>query len=108
MGDLVFSSWTMQFHSSQKKRLFTPFLDTNTFFAMKIANHYDKQLTPYKSLDRDGFFAPGFGVSSNSNNGARIFTTPWQSNQDEYLDRLICTLTNLIYSKSIGISNILI
>ena len=34
-----------------KKRLFSPFLNTNPFFAMKIANHYDKQLTPYKSLD---------------------------------------------------------
>ena len=34
-----------------KKRLLSPFLDTNPFFAMKIANHYDKQLTQYKRLD---------------------------------------------------------
>ena len=56
---------------------------------MKIANHYDKQLTPSKSWDQDNFFEPGFGVSSNSNHRARIFTTPWHSNQGEYLDSLI-------------------
>ena len=59
---------------------------------MKIANHYDKQLTPSESWDQDGFFEPGFGVSSNSDHRGRIFTTPWHSNQGEYLDRLICFL----------------
>ena len=68
------------------------FLDTKPFCAMKIANHYDKQLTPSESWDQDGFVEPGLGVSSNSNHRARIFTTPWHSNQGEYLDRLIAEL----------------
>ena len=75
--------------TASKKKLFSPFLDTKPFFAIKIANHYDKQLTPSESWDQDGFFEPGFGVSSNSNHRARIFTTLWHSNQGEYLDRIL-------------------
>ena len=88
MGDLVFWSWTIQFHYSQK-RLFSPFLDKKSFFAMKMANGYDKQLTLFESWDWDRFFQPGFEVSSSSNLRAIILTTPWHSNQGEYLDRLI-------------------
>ena len=94
MGDLVFWSWTIQFHYSQK-RLFSPFLDKKSFFAMKMANGYDKQLTLFESWDWDRFFQPGFEVSSSSNLRAIILTTPWHSNQGEYLDRLICILMYL-------------
>ena len=62
---------------------------------MKIANHYDKQLTPSESWDQDVFFEPGFGLTSNSNHRARICTTPWHSNQVEYLDRLVYTVYSL-------------
>ena len=72
-----------------QKNLFTPFVDTKRFFAMKIGNHQDQQFTPSMSWDQDGFFEPGFEKSSNSNHRARIFTTMWHSNQGEYLDRLI-------------------
>ena len=48
-----------------KKDFFHRFLTQNNFFAMKIANHYDKQLTPSESWDQDGFFEPGFRESSN-------------------------------------------
>ena len=65
---------------------------------MKMINHHDKQLTPSESWDQDGFFEPGFGVSSNSNHRARIFTTPWHSNQGEYLDRLIAELIVIDWS----------
>ena len=47
--------------SLQPKKILSPFLDTKPFFAMKIANHYDKQLTPSESWDQDGFFEPRFG-----------------------------------------------
>ena len=32
-----------------KKSLFSPFLDTKQFVAMKMANHHDKQFTPSDS-----------------------------------------------------------
>ena len=73
MGDLVFWSWAMQFHYSQKKRLFLHFLDTKPFFSMKIANHSDKPIRPSESWDQNSFLKPGFGISSNSNHRARIF-----------------------------------
>ena len=80
-----FWSWTMQFHCGQKKPIFT--VSWHKFcFAMKIASHQDKQLTPSKSWDQDGFFEPEFGVSSNSNYRAIIFTTLWPQNQGERLD----------------------
>ena len=49
--------------TAAKKGLFLPFLDTKPFFAMKITNHHDIQLTPYtsESWDQDGFLEPGFG-----------------------------------------------
>ena len=78
--------------TAAKKKPFLPFLDTKPFFAMKMINHHDKQLTPSESWDQDGFFEPGFGVSSNSNHEARIFTTLWPPNQGEHLDRLIYKL----------------
>ena len=61
-----------------------------SLFAMKIGNQDDKQVTPSESWDQDGFVEPWFGVSSNSNHEASIFTTLWPPNQGEYLDRLIC------------------
>ena len=45
----------------QKKPFFLLFLDTKPFFAMKMTNHHDKQLTPSESWDKDGFFEHGFG-----------------------------------------------
>ena len=91
MEEFVFWSLTMQFHCS-KKSLFLPFLDTKPFFAMKITNHHDKQLTPSESWDQDGFFEPGFGVSSHSNHWAKNFTMLWPTNQGEHLERLIYIL----------------
>ena len=58
---------------------------------LEMTNHHDKQLTPSESWDQDGFFEPGFGVSSYSNHWARLFTTLWPPNQGEHLDRLIYT-----------------
>ena len=72
----------MQFHWCQKK-LFPTFLDTKLFFAVKIANHYDNQLTPLKICDQDGFFEPGFCAASYSNYEAGILTTLWPPNQGE-------------------------
>ena len=72
MGEFVFWTWTIKFHYSQKKTYFPQFLDNKQFFAMKIANHHDEQLTPLESWDQDGFVEPGFGVTSNSNHEARI------------------------------------
>ena len=63
---------------------------------MKMINHHDKQLTPSESWDQDGFFEPGFGVSSHSNHWARSFTTLWPPNQGEHLDRLIGRLKKKI------------
>ena len=60
---------------------------------MKMINHHDKQLTTSESLDQDGFSEPRFGVSSNSNHEARLFTTLWHSNQGENLDRLISDMS---------------
>ena len=60
MVEFDFGSWTMQFHCS-KKSLFLPFLDIKPFFAMKMTNHHDKQLTLSERWDQDGFFEPGFG-----------------------------------------------
>ena len=45
----------------QKSLFFLQFLDTKPFFAMKMTNHHDKQLTPSQSWDQDGFFETGFG-----------------------------------------------
>ena len=66
-----------------------------TFFAMKMINHHDKQLTPSESWDQDGFSEPGFGVSSHSNHRARIFTTLWPPNQGEHLDRLLLHMAKI-------------
>ena len=44
-----------------KKKHFLLFLDTKQFFAMKIASHHYKQLSPSKSWDQDGFFCLGLG-----------------------------------------------
>ena len=53
------------FHQSLKNivslKPFLPFLDTKPFFAIKMTNHHDKQLTPPESWDQYGFFEPGFG-----------------------------------------------
>ena len=65
------------------------FFNTKPFIAMKKANHHDKQLTPSESWDQDGYFEPGFEVSSNLNREAQIFTTLWHPNQGEHLERLI-------------------
>ena len=89
MGKIYFLKLDNAISLQQKKKLFLPFLDTKPFFAMKMINHHDKQLTPSESWDQDGFFEPGFGVSSHSNHWARIFTTLWPPNQGEHLDRLI-------------------
>ena len=78
----------MQIHYS-KKEPFLRFLDTKWFYAMKMINQ-DKQLTPSEIRDEDGFFEPGFGVSSHSNQWARIFTTLWPPNQGEHLESLVC------------------
>ena len=37
------------------KKPFLPVLDTKPFFAMKIINHHEKQITPSESWDQDGF-----------------------------------------------------
>ena len=66
-----------------KKNFSQRFLTQNYFFAVKIANHYDKQLTPLNICDQDGFFEPGFCVSSYSNYEAGILTTIWPPNQGE-------------------------
>ena len=47
--------------SLQEIKPFLPFLDTKPFYAMKMTNHHDKQLTSSKSWDQDGFFEPGYG-----------------------------------------------
>ena len=46
-----------------KKDFFTVFLTKKNihFFAMKIRNHYDKQLTPSESRDWDDFLSKGLG-----------------------------------------------
>ena len=76
-----FSFWKLDNAVSlqQKKILFSLFLDTKPFFTMKIANQYNKQLTPSESLDwDDDFFEPWFGVSSNSNRrGTQIRVNTW-------------------------------
>ena len=41
--------------------LFPPFVDTKQFFAMKIANHHDRLLTPLESWDQDGFWPWALG-----------------------------------------------
>ena len=66
------------------------FMFKKIFFAMKIGNQHDKQVTPLESWDQDGLIEPWFGVSSNSNHEASIFTTLRPPNQGEYLDKLIC------------------
>ena len=48
--------------TAAKKSLFLPFLDTKPFFAMKMTNHHDKQLTPSESWDQDGFLSLGMGI----------------------------------------------
>ena len=45
-----------------KKSLFSPFIDTKSFFAMKIANYQDKQITPSESWDQDVFLAWFWGI----------------------------------------------
>ena len=72
-----------------KNSLVHCFLTQNNFFAMEIANHHDKPLTPSEICDQDRFFEPGFWVWSYSNYEARIFTTLWPANQGEHLDRLL-------------------
>ena len=47
--------------NTAKKEIFSPFLDTKLFFATKIANHYDQQLTPSESWDEDIFLSLGLG-----------------------------------------------
>ena len=44
-----------------KKAFFHCFLTQNHVFAIKMANHHDKQITPSKSWDQDGFFSLGLG-----------------------------------------------
>ena len=81
----------------QKKSLYPPFLETKQLFAMKIENHHHKQLTPLESWDKGSLVEPGFGVSSNSNNEARILTTVWPTNQGEHLDRLISIIRGAFF-----------
>ena len=47
--------------TAAKKKPFLPFLDTKPFFAMKMINHHDKQLTPSESWDQDGFLSLALG-----------------------------------------------
>ena len=105
MGKFVFLRWTVQLHCCQKKTFCLPFLDTNQFFAMKIANQHDKHFTQPKSWDQDSFFEPGFGISSNSNHRARTFATPWHSNQCEYLDSLVYNISRFRTQQMIIVSN---
>ena len=55
--------------TAAKKSLFLPFLDTKLFFAMKMINHHDKQLTPSESWDQDGFFSLGLGITNFKSSG---------------------------------------
>ena len=49
--------------SLQQKNTFLPiFFDTKMFFAMKMINHHDKQLTPSESWDQDVFLAWIWGI----------------------------------------------
>ena len=56
MGDLVFEVGQCSF-TTAKKRPFYCFLTQNYFFPVKIANHYNKQLTPSENWDRDVFLS---------------------------------------------------
>ena len=61
-GRICFLKLDNAISMQQKKAFFfLPFHDTKPFFAMKMTNHHDKQLTPSESWDQDGFFEPGFG-----------------------------------------------
>ena len=71
-----------------KKTFFTVY-GHKILFAVKIANHHDKQLTPLEICDQDGFFEPWFWVSSYSNYEAIMCRTLWVPNQVEHLDRLL-------------------
>ena len=72
LWDNLFSEVGQCRFTAAKKNIFPQFLET-IFFAMKIANHHDKQLTLSESWDQDGLFEPGFGVSSNSNCAANFY-----------------------------------
>ena len=45
--------------TAAKKSSFYRFLTQNNFFASKMINHHDKQLTPSESWDQDGCFSLG-------------------------------------------------
>ena len=84
------------------KKPFLPVLDTKPFFAIKIINHHEKQITPSESWDQDSFFKPGFRVSSHSNHWARIFTTLWPPNHGEHLDSLFYNLNIARFTQKIS------
>ena len=61
LWDNLFSEVGQCSFPAAKKSLFSSFLDTKQFFAMKWASHHYKQLTPSESWNRDGFLSLGLG-----------------------------------------------
>ena len=62
MGEFVSVVEQRTFTAEKQFFSLSMFLDAKQCFAVKIAKHHNKQLTPLESRDQDKFVEPGFWV----------------------------------------------